>query len=104
MDWFLYDRNLRHERVNNKNSRTTDSQEDIQPINPFYATDLFLYPLKTSENQRFSWGIKRDQWHEMDYSCVCITNFEHVIVYYEDLKVDRVAFTRYLRIVPKSLF
>ena len=23
-------------------------------INPFYATGLFLYPLKTSENQRFS--------------------------------------------------
>ena len=23
-------------------------------LNPFYATGLFLYPLKTSENQRFS--------------------------------------------------
>ena len=37
-------------------------------FNPFYATDLFWYPLKTSENQRFPdvfRGIKRDQWHEM---------------------------------------
>ena len=37
-------------------------------INPFHVTGLFWYPLKTSENQRFSdvlRGIKRDQWHEM---------------------------------------
>ena len=37
-------------------------------FNPFYATDLFWYPLKTLENQRFPdvfRGIKRDQWHEM---------------------------------------
>ena len=31
-------------------------------LNPFYATDLFLYPLKISG------GIERDQWHEMDYA------------------------------------
>ena len=37
-------------------------------INPFGATGLFLYPLKTSENQRFlmfSGGIERYQWHQM---------------------------------------
>ena len=35
---------------------------------PFHATGLFLYPLNTSENQRFSdvfWGIERHQWHEI---------------------------------------
>ena len=26
----------------------------IERVNPFHATGLFLYPLKTSENQRFS--------------------------------------------------
>ena len=39
-------------------------------INPFHATGHFLYPLKTSEDQRFSGvfrSIKRDQWHEMAY-------------------------------------
>ena len=33
-------------------------------FNPFHDTDLFLYPLKTSENF-FSGAIKRDQWHKM---------------------------------------
>ena len=40
-------------------------------FNPFHATGLFLYLLKTSsENVRFlkmfSGGIERDQWHEID--------------------------------------
>ena len=26
--------------------------EKLMEVNPFHATDLFLYPLKTSENQR----------------------------------------------------
>ena len=34
-------------------------------MNPFHATDLFLYPLKTSENLWFSGGIERDQLREM---------------------------------------
>ena len=36
-------------------------------INPFHVNDLFRYPLKTSENQRYSsvLGIERDQWHEL---------------------------------------
>ena len=37
-------------------------------INSFHVSDLFLYPLKASEKQRFlmfSGGIKRDQWNEM---------------------------------------
>ena len=41
---------------------------EIILINPFHDTDLFWYPLKTSENPCFpvfSGGIERDQWHEM---------------------------------------
>ena len=37
-------------------------------FNPFYATGLFLYPLKTSENQKFSdvfMGYRKRPWHEM---------------------------------------
>ena len=44
-------------------------------VNPFHATGLFRYPLKTSENLWFSdafrgWGEggeggERDQWHKM---------------------------------------
>ena len=34
---------------------------------PFYATVLFLHPLKTSENQMFSGDKERDKWHEMGY-------------------------------------
>ena len=49
-----------------------DITEFIEPTwnifnNIFHATTLFLYPLKTSENQRFSdvfRGIERDKWHE----------------------------------------
>ena len=39
------------------------SQENHQfaNINPFYTTGLFIYPLKTSENQ----NIERDQWYGM---------------------------------------
>ena len=46
MDWFLYDRNLRHERVK-----------------PFRVTCLFLCPLKTLENQRLS-DVFRGVWKE----------------------------------------
>ena len=38
-------------------------------LNPFHATGLFRYPLKTSENLWFSdvftGGIERDQWYEV---------------------------------------
>ena len=38
-------------------------------LNPFHATGLFRYLLKTSENQRlsavFSGYRERDQWHEI---------------------------------------
>ena len=51
----------------------------IQHINLFHATDLFLYPQKTSASDRkplvfwsgflmFSGGIGRDQWHKSDWS------------------------------------
>ena len=35
-------------------------------LKPFRSTDLFLYPLKTSENFlfMFSGSIEKDQWHE----------------------------------------
>ena len=51
MDWFLYDNDLRHERVN-----------------PFDDTGFFLYPLKTSKTRSFfmfSGGYKRDYLHEI---------------------------------------
>ena len=42
----------------------------LNVINPFHATDLFLYPLKTLENKIdflvFSAGIDRNQRHDMD--------------------------------------
>ena len=40
----------------------------IFTFNPFYATGLFLYPLKTSKNPgfvMFSGGIERNKRHEM---------------------------------------
>ena len=39
----------------------------ISIFNLFHAPDPFLYPRKTSENQRlmFSGGIERDQRHEI---------------------------------------
>ena len=41
---------------------------EFRSRNPFYATSLFLYPLKTSANlwfSEFTEGIEGDQWHEM---------------------------------------
>ena len=57
-------------------SQTQNSHSIIKPqqnassINPFYATDLFWYPLKTLENQRFSdvfWGYQKisEAWNEL---------------------------------------
>ena len=43
MDWFLYDRDLHHEKV----------KHEIQ-LNLFYVAGLFLYLLKNFKNQRFS--------------------------------------------------
>ena len=46
-------------------------------INPFHSTILFLYPLKTLENQMFPRGIERDstmkwikieKWHSLSLS------------------------------------
>ena len=43
----------------------------LESINPFHATGLFLYPLKTSEKQKFllmfSGGIERVQLHDRGY-------------------------------------
>ena len=38
------------------------------PVNTFHATDLLLYPMKTSENVWFSdnfKGYRKSRWHEM---------------------------------------
>ena len=49
----------------------------VDLVNPFHTAGLFLYPLKTSENQRFSdifmggEGMKRYQWYEWVNMCVC---------------------------------
>ena len=37
---------------------------DLQ-LNSFHITDVFIYPLLTSENLMFSGGIERGQWREM---------------------------------------
>ena len=53
MDWFLHDRDFRHERVNYHSNL----------INPFHATGFFLHAVKTSENLQFlmfSGGIETD--------------------------------------------
>ena len=37
-------------------------------LNTFYASGLFLHPLKTSETfgfLMFSGGVERNQWHEI---------------------------------------
>ena len=79
-------------KVNNKDTRTTGvsivnfeqvnfgwgktsgkkkTNSGAKLANSFHATNLFLYPLKTSENQKtrgflmFSGGIKREQWHKL---------------------------------------
>ena len=39
-------------------------RQKCKEVNPFHATDLFLHPLKTSENQRFSvfsGGIEKER-------------------------------------------
>ena len=54
MERFLYDNGLHHDRVN-------WTAKGGLKINPFHATDLFWYPLNTSENQRYSDVFKRYQ-------------------------------------------
>ena len=50
--------------------------KDIITVNPFQVNDLYIHPLKTSENQRFSNifkgvyinisdGIEMEYWREM---------------------------------------
>ena len=46
-----------------------------QDLNPFHASGLFLYPLKTRGFLMFSGGIERDQWHEMCYGLGLKYNF-----------------------------
>ena len=57
-------------KVNNKNvlNYWIINVLNVFLVDPFHATDLFLYSLKTPENQRFSdvsRGTERDKWHEM---------------------------------------
>ena len=55
MGWFLYGMDLRHDRVKNLKpiwKKRENSLSLCTSINPFYATGLFSYPLKTSEIQR----------------------------------------------------
>ena len=46
MNWFLYDMDLHHKRVN--------VLIWCNLTNPYDATGLFLYPLKKSESHKFS--------------------------------------------------
>ena len=64
---------------------------EISIFNPFHATDLFQYPLKTSENQRFSdvfQGVLKEtsgmKWVKKNSRCQLVsktlavsTDFEH---------------------------
>ena len=49
----LYQTRKRSMFIFNKENALTTMWRNY-PINPFHATSLFLYPLKTSENQRLS--------------------------------------------------
>ena len=52
-------------------------------MNPYHVIGLFLYPLKTSKNQKLSdvlGGIERDQSHEMGYRDVLLEDTFVVIV------------------------
>ena len=74
MYWFLYDRNLRHERGKNvvsknsfnpiteiglnksffRNRVSIFQKQGLSIFNPFSTSVPYQYPLKTSENRRFS--------------------------------------------------
>ena len=61
---------------------TVRIKEDADHFNPFHATGLFRYSLKTSENLWFfifSGGIERDQWHEMGERGVILKNLSTVL-------------------------
>ena len=61
LDWFLYDRDLRHELIF---LRITD----LLLFNSFHVTIVFLYLLETWRNQSFSdifKSIESDQWHKI---------------------------------------
>ena len=55
--------------TSNHNKRNILKQKDkLKLINPFHASGLFLYPLKTSETSAFlmfSGGTERDQCHDI---------------------------------------
>ena len=66
MNWFLYDWDLRHKRVN-PFMQNVEQWSDIMhaSVNPFHATNISLYPLnhlKTSGFLVFSGGT------EMEYT------------------------------------
>ena len=48
MDWFLYDRDLRHERIKACDIAWCFRYWMVRFNNLFNVTDFFLYPLKTS--------------------------------------------------------
>ena len=58
MQWFLCERDLRHERINIKWIKLIYTFL----LTYFYATGLFLHPL----HQKTKDGIERDQWDVMD--------------------------------------
>ena len=62
-----------------------------QDLNPFHASGLFLYPLKTRGFLMFSGGIERDQWHEMCYGLGLKYNFfkKHLHNYSRGIEWDQ---------------
>ena len=72
MDWFLYDRDHHHERV--KFIKVKDCRvfvkikNQLSRLTPFWPNVLFLYPLKTSEKERFSHvlrGYRNGYWAKL---------------------------------------
>ena len=56
----------------------------LKIVNPFHATRLFLYPLKTSEIQRFAdvfRGYTIKPWHEMDSRVLPVNYFRQKAPY-----------------------
>ena len=61
-------------------------------LNPFHVIGLFLYPLETAENQRFSdvfRGYRKNYWHDMSSCIVSQICIKNVFISFTYLKVTR---------------
>ena len=77
MDWFLYDRNLRHKGVKSKHLENVKCHffhfPSNRKLNPYSSNVPLPYPLKTYENLRFSdvfRGYKVEYWFNSGFNLV----------------------------------